>query len=300
MRTLLSVLLALTLLAAACSSGEPRLVATVGTTEITEEDLGALYEADVLPVDEQLRQSIFALVARQVFLREMEAEFGVELDTDEVDVLYDQLVADIEEAGATPGDVLGIPDASLQMVRFNAELGVIRDQVVDLLVADPETISTFFSDPTSHTTVCVRHLLVETEDEALAARERLEDGEAFAEVASELSLDTGTPDGDLGCSLAGRYVPEFAAASLETEVGELSEPVQTDFGYHLLIVDERSAPTEDELVADPEAYLTDQELTTLWAGWFNEQLQEAEVTIEERYGSWSPVGILPPESTSDE
>jgi len=299
-RTLLSVLLALTLLAAACSSGEPRLVATVGTTEITEEDLGALYEADVLPVDEQLRQSIFALVARQVFLREMEAEFGVELDTDEVDVLYDQLVADIEEAGATPGDVLGIPDASLQMVRFNAELGVIRDQVVDLLVADPETISTFFSDPTSHTTVCVRHLLVETEDEALAARERLEDGEAFAEVASELSLDTGTPDGDLGCSLAGRYVPEFAAASLETEVGELSEPVQTDFGYHLLIVDERSAPTEDELVADPEAYLTDQELTTLWAGWFNEQLQEAEVTIEERYGSWSPVGILPPESTSDE
>lgn len=271
------------------------MVASVADVDITEDDLGALYIVETLPVDESLRQTLFALIAREVFVQAIDVEFGAEVDQAEVDSVYADLVADIEAAGVTPAEALGVDNAGTEMIRFNAELGVIRQQVIDEQIKSPETIAAFYSDPLAYTTVCVRHVLVETEDEATTVLDRLASGEDFASVATEVSLDTGTPGGDLGCSLAGRYVPEFAQASLDAELGELFGPVGTDFGFHVLVVDDRSAPTEAELTADPQAFLTDQDMNVLWSDWFNEKLQEADVTVDDRYGFWSPVGIVPPD-----
>ncbi len=88
----------------------------------------------------------------------------------------------------------------------------------------------------------------------------------------------------------------FALASIQAEIGEYFGPVESQFGFHVLIVDDRTAPTLEEVLADPTAYVPESEADFLWSDWFNQALQNAEVEVSERFGSWTPVGISPPEA----
>lgn len=110
--------------------------------------------------------------------------------------------------------------------------------------------------------VCAKHILVETLEEAEAALVQIETS-SFEEVAAEVSIDTGSAPngGDLGCFPADATVPEFDAVALSAPLNEVSEPVQTEFGYHLILPYERSegsvqalsevaAPLEEELSND--------------------------------------------------
>ena len=82
-----------------------------------------------------------------------------------------------------------------------------------------------------------RHILVPTEDEAKAALARVQKGEDFAKVADELSKDPGSQGGDLGWFTRDKMVPEFAAAAFKLEPGQVSEPVKTEFGWHVIKVE---------------------------------------------------------------
>ncbi|RXI99883.1 foldase [Anaerobacillus alkaliphilus] len=86
------------------------------------------------------------------------------------------------------------------------------------------------------------HILVqdlETAEEILA---KLNQGEDFAELAQEYSIDpgSGAAGGSLGSFERGRMVPEFEQAAFSLAVGEISDPVQSDFGYHIIKVTERT------------------------------------------------------------
>lgn len=84
--------------------------------------------------------------------------------------------------------------------------------------------------------VCSSHILLDTEDDAAAARARVLEGELFADVARELSTGPSAPSGgDLGCSLTSRFVAEFSDGARATGVG-ISEPVQSQFGWHVIEV----------------------------------------------------------------
>lgn len=83
------------------------------------------------------------------------------------------------------------------------------------------------------------HLLVETEEEALAAKGRVDGGEIFTDVARDVSTGPSGPNGgNLGWFGAGRMVPAFEAATAELSVGEVSAPVETQFGWHVIILNE--------------------------------------------------------------
>ena len=91
--------------------------------------------------------------------------------------------------------------------------------------------------PRSADMVWARHILVETEEEALAALERINSGEEWGDVAAEVSTDSTASDGgDLGWFTEGTMVQEFNDAAFSQEVGTISDPVKTDFGYHLIQV----------------------------------------------------------------
>lgn len=97
-----------------------------------------------------------------------------------------------------------------------------------------------------------RHILVKGQEEAAAARKRVVDkGEAFEAVAKAVSIDPSAGNGgDLGFFGPGRMVPAFEKAALALKVGEVSEPVQTQFGWHLIKVEEKKegeVPTFDEI-----------------------------------------------------
>jgi len=89
--------------------------------------------------------------------------------------------------------------------------------------------------------VRARHILVPTEDEAKAAIKRLQAGEDFAKVATELSKDPGSEGGDLGYFTKDKMVPEFADAAFKLDVGKLSDPVKSQFGWHVIKVEDKRA-----------------------------------------------------------
>ena len=79
------------------------------------------------------------------------------------------------------------------------------------------------------------HILVKTEKEAQATMERLERGEKFANIASEISLcPSGKRGGDLGAFGRGRMVKEFEEAAFALQKGQVSPIVKTEFGYHIV------------------------------------------------------------------
>jgi peptidyl-prolyl cis-trans isomerase D len=86
-----------------------------------------------------------------------------------------------------------------------------------------------------------RHILVDTEEQAAAARARIVGGEDFAKVAREVSKDAAEGGGDLGWFGRGRMVPPFEQAAFDATIGEVVGPVKTQFGYHLIQVQEKRA-----------------------------------------------------------
>ena len=83
-----------------------------------------------------------------------------------------------------------------------------------------------------------RHILVPTEDEAKAALARIKGGEDFAKVATELSKDPSADGGDLGWFTKDRMVPEFSDAAFKLKKGEVSDPVKTQFGWHVIKIED--------------------------------------------------------------
>ena len=85
--------------------------------------------------------------------------------------------------------------------------------------------------------VHARHVLVTTEAEAKEVADRLKKGEDFATIAKEKSKDTSVEGGDLGFFARGQMPKPFEEAAFALDVGQISEPVQTQFGWHIIKVE---------------------------------------------------------------
>jgi peptidyl-prolyl cis-trans isomerase C len=87
------------------------------------------------------------------------------------------------------------------------------------------------------TEIHARHILVDTKEEAEAALKRIKAGEDFAKVAQAVSKDPGADGGDLGWITKERLVPEFADVAFKLDSGQISGPVKTQFGWHIIKVE---------------------------------------------------------------
>ena len=86
-----------------------------------------------------------------------------------------------------------------------------------------------------------RHILVKTQEECIKLKEKIESGADFTEIAKEHSLcPSGQKGGDLGEFSPGQMVKEFNDVVFNDEVGKVHGPVQTQFGYHLIEITDRS------------------------------------------------------------
>ena len=111
--------------------------------------------------------------------------------------------------------------------------------------------------------VQARHILVATEGEAETVIKRLEKGEGFAALAGELSLGpSASRGGDLGYFLAEEMVQAFSDAAFALQPGELSVPVETEFGWHVIRLEDRRVvppPSFEDLSEQIRAFLEQQE-----------------------------------------
>ncbi len=80
------------------------------------------------------------------------------------------------------------------------------------------------------------HILVKKQSESLTILEKLKNGEKFGKLAREFSIDSGSAkrDGSLGYFGRGKMVKSFEEAAYKLEVGAVSEPVKSEFGYHII------------------------------------------------------------------
>jgi parvulin-like peptidyl-prolyl isomerase len=122
---------------------------------------------------------------------------------------------------------------------------------------------------------CVSHILVEALEEAEEISGLLDDGGDFAELAIERSTDPGSGQfgGELGCSPVDAWVPEFRDAVLAAEVGVVTAPVQSQFGYHIILVTG-----------------TESDNTTLGNDALEAEFAEITVDIDPAIGAWDSIG----------
>src|SRR5690625_6148234 len=194
------------------------------------------------------------LVSDMVLLNEAERR-----DIAVTDEEVDQLVA---------GSIAGIPEEELDNVLASAgfrDLDQFRllvretemiQQVVDSLFAEMEVSDSEVQDwwdadsaPfASEEQVCAEHHRVEDSDTANELLAELEGGADFAELAVEHSTDpgSGARGGELGCFGRGMMVAPFEEAAFSAEIGEVTGPVESQFGQHLILVTERVDESEPE------------------------------------------------------
>jgi parvulin-like peptidyl-prolyl isomerase len=137
--------------------------------------------------------------------------------------------------------------------RTLVESTLLRQKLEDALTADM---------PTTGDQVHARHILVATAEEAQAVLDRLNAGEEWDALAAELSQDTSNMDngGDLGWFSTGQMDPAFDQAAFALQPGETSGAVETQFGFHIIRVDERDAnhPLDDNALATARQALIDE------------------------------------------
>jgi len=286
-------------LAVACA--DTTVVATVDDAEIDEASVTQLrysYAEGTSYDAEGFRGDLTNLIYLEAQKSAAEQDFGL-TGFDDPELIADKVANPTEDEEQIFASVGSDPDRSDATKAAVAEQLLIRDAVVAELVSDEVYLASIYENqPALLVSVCARHILVATPEEAEAVKARLDAGEDFAEVATEVSLDTNSVGGELPCPVAAAdYVEEFSTAAALLPVGEISTPVPTEFGWHILVVDDRTSPDSFEVfVADPTAYLHASALSELWVPWVNDAVQSATIEVASQVGTWTYAsnGIVPP------
>lgn len=277
-------------------------MATVDGEPIELSDVTSLRHSfgDAVTLDsEAFRQDLTPLIYLHAQIHAADEDFGLtDLDSDE---RVDEMVANPNaEEQAIFDQVMSNPDRTEAVLRVIATQLLVREQVSEqLLMSDPAFLTDLYeNDRNSITSVCARHILTLTREEIDDARARVVAGEDFSAVADDVSIDTQSEGGSLPCpSLSATYVEPFGSTSATAPIGEVTEPFQTEFGWHILIVDERATPASvDELLADPLAYVDSSVVGDLWGPWLDDAVARADIEISSQVGTWFAEGdgILPP------
>jgi parvulin-like peptidyl-prolyl isomerase len=309
MKKLLSLLVLMAVALAACGgAGSSTVAATVDGTDITVGDVESLIDSGGATVAvDQFAQYLAFAIQWNILFTAADADYEVTLSDEDVTAEADRLFNELGTGDETREDFLSSRGVTEEFLLKIAEQSLIDQRVREILVNEaPEPTAEEIEQAridagVSLTSVCASHILVETEAAATDAMTRLDDGEVFADLATELSTDTGsaTNGGDLGCTTPADYVESFQEAVLQAPVGEVyPEPVESQFGFHIILVTERTEPGADELPTDEElmASVIEQTVVSDVETWFFDSMEAAQVTVADEYGTWTPVppSVTPP------
>jgi peptidyl-prolyl cis-trans isomerase C len=191
------------------------------------------------------------------------------------DVLFTGLLNQLIQQQLLADQVTGVP-TKVRFAMENEERSLMASAMIDQVVNDAVTDEALqaaydaqYANVEPGTEYNASHILVATEEEALAAKARIDAGEDFAAVAAELSSDNSAANGgNLGWFSAGMMVEPFETAVMALEPGQVSDPVQTQFGWHLITLLETrptAIPTLDEVRGDLTAAVQQSAVETLLA-----------------------------------
>jgi len=202
------------------------------------------------------------------------------------------------EFGSDPGIAAAFPPWFRQRVLDrNARAVAVRAALSGVDFSDASLQKYFDAHKADFSQNCLSHILVRTKAEADAAAARIKGGEDFAAVAKAVSIDTGSgaKGGDLGCNPRGTFVPEFDQAASTLPVGQLSDPVQTQYGFHIILVRDRKEATFESAKEQVKAAVN-AETQDAFRQFLQTAVTGARVTVDRRYGTFQPAATDQPPS----
>ncbi len=174
----------------------------------------------------------------------------------EDEVLYDFIVEQLvqqqllgqDQEALTPRNALTLENETRSLRAVQTVSAITDAEVTDEAIQ--AAYDAQFADFEGDDEFDASHILVETEEEAKEIKAQLDDGADFAEMARDKSTGPSGPNGGaLGWFGKGQMVPEFETAVLGLEKGQISDPVQTQFGWHLVILNDKRKSEAPELDA---------------------------------------------------
>jgi len=281
--------------------GSAGVAATVNGSDISESFVLSLRvenEGRATVAADQFRSDLSRLIFTEAMLTTAESDFGLtDLDTQAKGQDFLRTATPQEQAYVE--SIAVDPETSVVAVDVAVTQLLLRSEVRVALASEESNLEDVWqNDQSSLVQVCVGHVLVPSEAEAQEVLDRLAAGENFASIADEVSLDTTSPGGVLPCPTSpASFVPSFAAAVSTLPIGEPSMPVQTQFGFHIIVVDSRESPVSlAELAEDPLRWIPADIVDSFWSFWLNDVVDNADIVVRSDIGTWYPPvdGILPP------
>jgi peptidyl-prolyl cis-trans isomerase C len=232
--------------------------------------LAVLPAAPLRAQDDPVIAKVDGVEIRQSDLTMAEEDMGQQAQALPPDARREQLVQYLADVilAAKAGESKNIADRK----EFKNRINFIRNKLLmETLLQDvgkaavtPEALKKVYDEASKQMggeqEVRARHILVPTEDEAKAILVEIKKGTDFAELAKQKSKDPGAAaeGGDLGYFSKDQMVPEFAEAAFKMDKGQVSDPIKTQFGWHIIKVEDKRTkpvPEFDKVKDQIEAYV---------------------------------------------
>lgn len=235
-------------------------------------------------------------ITKEELYNEMKERYGKEVLRDLVhekvlskkfkvtDKEIDQEIENLKEMYGVQYD-LAVQQSGEEAIRKMVKLDLLRQKAAmdDIKVTDEE-LKKYYNEYKPK--VRASHILVDDEKTAKEIKAKLEKGEDFAKLAKQYSKDTGSAQngGDLGWFGPGKMVEEFEKAAYTLNVGEISNPVKTQFGYHIIkVTDKEKKKSFDEMREEIEYEVKKSKLdTSKVQSKLDELMKDANVDIKDK------------------
>jgi parvulin-like peptidyl-prolyl isomerase len=236
MKRLATIFLSATLLS---STAFAKVVATYSDGEVTDDQVMEQFK-QVLAMQPENKDKKFPELDKNVQELLVKGYINSKLLEKEADKLK------IRETDEFKNKIKGIEAQILQQELIERE---IKSKITDKMVADE--YQKMVTELKGQEEVKTSHILVDTEEKAKEIKKKLNKGGNFADLVKEFSKDEGskTNGGEIGYVLKGQLVPEYEGKAFSMKKNEVSEPVKTQFGWHIIkMIDKRPVqiPTKEQ------------------------------------------------------
>ncbi|OHR72716.1 foldase [Bacillus sp. HMSC76G11] len=254
-------------------------VASVNGEKISKDELYSLL------IDQGGTQLVDYLITEKIIEQESDKQ-DITISNDAVEEEYKTVIASyggeeafiqqLETSGSTVEDVKKDLETNLKIEKLlESEIKISEDEMKTYFDENKES----FAEPEQ---VKASHILVEDEAKAKEVKEKLDGGADFTELAKEYSTDTSNSEdgGDLGYFAKGEMVAEFEEVTFAMKEGEISDPVKTEFGYHIIKFADKKAAADaafEDKKEEIKETLFDQKMQTAYTAWLQEKKEEYDI-----------------------
>lgn len=256
-------------------------------------------EGDGDAITREFEQSYLSQLIRRAVLTPEAKELGIEVTDEEVAEQLEALKAEFPSEGAFEEALReqGLTIDQLEELIHDRQLEEeLRAEVTkDVGPSDEEIREHFEANIDRFSETEAQHILVEERSLARDIARRLQNAPdnrvdaLFAKLAEQHSTDPSNANdaGELGFFSPGEFVPEFEEGAAELEIGEVSDPVQSEFGWHVIRVTDRRPLELDDVADQISAELGGTEEEEAWAAWLRAAYRDADVKVNPRFGEFN-------------